>query len=128
MAPRSGVGDGHPGRHVERGRRGHRANARLHTLVAEATCSATSSRRLVDQSLAWRCQPLPIVGRRLEASPDFHYGTANSARVRAPEAPSLPASQLPAARNCSTKLCGMRPRGETFILLALAHARTACGL
>src|SRR3954454_24590615 len=35
-----------------------------------------------------------------------------------------PAYQLPAARNWSTTLCGMRPRGETLIFFALAHART----
>jgi hypothetical protein len=35
------------------------------------------------------------------------------------------AYQLPAARNWSTTFCGMRPRGETLILFALAQARTA---
>src|SRR3954454_16529932 len=34
-----------------------------------------------------------------------------------------PGYQLPAARNWSTTLCGMRPRGETLIFFALAHAR-----
>jgi transposase-like protein len=41
---------------------------------------------------------------------------------------TLTADQLPAARNWSTTLCRMRPRGGTSILFALAHARTATGL
>src|SRR3954451_20688301 len=42
--------------------------------------------------------------------------------------PLVTANQLPAARNRSTTLCGMRPRGETSILFAWAHARTAWAL
>lgn len=45
-----------------------------------------------------------------------------------PSPPARPAYQLPAARNRSTTLCGMRPRGETSILFALAHTRTAWAL
>src|SRR5829696_9127509 len=45
--------------------------------------------------------------------------------VACPGPPALAADQVPAARNRSTTLCGMRPRGETSILLVLAHARTA---
>jgi hypothetical protein len=52
-------------------------------------------------------------------------GVEDRAAVACPAPLTLAADQLPAARNRSTTLCGIRPRGETSILFALAHARTA---
>lgn len=77
-----------------------------------------------------RCQEVAVRGWRTARRVGGPRLRGEGGRSEQPWRDPVPlaADQLPAARNRSTTLCGMRPRGETAILLALAHARTAWGL
>src|SRR3954469_17836798 len=76
-------------------------------------------RWMPERSVRRRICEKPAAGQRLE-----RWTRRRQDRAALPGPVTRPAYQLPAARNWSTTLCGMRPRGGTLIFFAFAQART----